>query len=127
MNHPLLMFFAALLGGCGAVLRMMVDGWINIHITPHYHWGFPLGTIIVNVTACFALGLLTGLGIAHIAPDPVRFLLGSGFLGGYSTFSTASVEGVRLLKAGHPGLFVVHTGGMLILSLAATWLGFVAV
>lgn len=122
---PIIMLAAAALGGVGAVLRMELDGWVNRHITPHNRWNFPLGTIVVNLTACFLLGLLTGLASAQIVSAQARYLLGSGLLGGYSTFSTASVEGVQLLRASRPWAALTHTGGMLVLSLATAWLGFV--
>lgn len=68
----------------------------------------PVGTIAVNVSACFLLGLLTGA----VADDTVLLVVGTGLLGGYSTFSTACVEGVRLLLAGRPGRAAAHTVGM---------------
>jgi CrcB protein len=50
-------------------------------------------------------------------------VLGTGFLGGYTTFSTASVEAARLLRAGEGVRAAVQAGGMLVLSVAASWLG----
>ena len=79
----------------------------------------PWGTVVVNVTACLLMGLLVGR-----AADPPHSgtwaatavtVLGTGFLGGYSTFSTACVEGARLLLAGRwgagPGARDPHDGG----------------
>jgi CrcB protein len=111
---------ASLLGGLGAVTRFLVDSWVN----KRNRLTIPLGTIVVNVTACFLMGVLTGWATSHIGSEQTRLLLGSGFLGGYSTFSTASVEGARLLKAHEPVKALEHTGGMLILSVLATMLGF---
>lgn len=68
----------------------------------------PVGTIAVNVSACFLLGLLTGA----VADDTVLLVVGTGLLGGYSTFSTACVEGARLLLAGRLGRAAAHTVGM---------------
>ena len=110
-----------LLGGLGAACRFLVDTEVN----RRNHLSIPLGTIVVNVSACLLMGLLTGWSLSHVGSDQVRTLLGSGFLGGYSTFSTASVEGVRLLREGDPLHAVTHTGGMLVLSMAATFLGYV--
>ena len=64
----------------------------------------PWGTVVVNVTACLFMGLLVGW--AGDSPHSESWaaaaltVLGTGFLGGYSTFSTACVEGARLLLAG---------------------------
>ncbi|MCI1220160.1 MAG: fluoride efflux transporter CrcB [Bifidobacterium sp.] len=116
----MMLAFAALLGGLGAAARFLVDTWVN----KRNRLTVPLGTIVVNITACLLMGILAGWATSHIGSDSVRLLLGSGFLGGYSTFSTASVEGVRLIEAHQPMHALWHTGGMLILSLAATLLGF---
>ncbi len=115
---------AALLGGFGAVCRFLVDNAVTRRTKGIA--AIPLGTIVVNVTACLLMGLLTGWALAHVGESltpQMRTLLGSGFLGGYSTFSTASVEGARLLRAGRPWHALVHTAGMLALSMTATSIG----
>lgn len=68
------------------------------------------------------LGLLTGYALAHDGAGSLRAVLGVGFLGGYSTFSTASVEGARLLRQGRYLAAVVHSGGMLLLCLGTSTL-----
>jgi CrcB protein len=69
--------------------------------------GFPLATLLINVTGAFALGLLGVLLWERLAPTRyLRPLLGIGFLGAYTTFSTMAMEGVRLLDQGRPGLAV---------------------
>ncbi len=59
---------------------------------------FPIGTFVVNLTGSFALGVLVGASVA----ERVAFLLGTGFMGGYTTFSTWMVESVRLGEVGEP-------------------------
>ena len=61
---------------------------------------FPLGTLVVNVTGSIALGLVVGLGLYHGLPATPCTLIGTGFLGAYTTFSTFSYETVRLLEDG---------------------------
>jgi CrcB protein len=79
---------AALLGAAGAVARFRLDSAVSSRLPSD----FPLGTLMVNLTGAFALGVLIGLA----ASDRVAFLLGTGFAGGYTTFSTWMVESVRL-------------------------------
>jgi hypothetical protein len=59
---------------------------------------YPVGTTVINVTGSFLLGLLGGLALQHGLPTSWHLVLGTGFLGGYTTFITASVETVRLLQ-----------------------------
>ena len=69
--------------------------------------GFPLATLLINVTGAFALGLLGVLLWERLVPTRyLRPLLAIGFLGAYTTFSTMAMEGVRLLDEGRPGLAV---------------------
>ncbi|MGO3796832.1 MAG: fluoride efflux transporter FluC [Pauljensenia sp.] len=111
----------AVMGGLGACLRFLVDSWVTARNTS----SMPLGTIVVNISACFLIGLLTGVASRVPAVADLAPLLGTGLLGGYSTFSTASVEGARLIRSGRLLAGCVHAGGMLVLSLAAGMLGIV--
>ncbi|MBB2955243.1 protein CrcB [Bifidobacterium commune] len=113
---------ASLLGGLGAVARFGVDAWVNARI----HLPFPCGTLVVNVTACLAMGFVSGWFGAHACTAiPLQYLLASGLLGGYSTFSTASVEGAKLFNDGHPWWALLYTGVMMLLSIAALFVGLV--
>ena len=85
-----------LVGGLGAALRVVVDGWVRERMAGR----FPLGTFVVNVTGSFLLGMVAGVA-GGLLPEPGwTMVLGTGLLGGYTTFSTASVEATRLLQAG---------------------------
>ena len=87
----------------------------------------PWGTVVVNVTACLLMGLLVGW--AGDSPHSESWaaaaltVLGTGFLGGYSTFSTACVEGARLLLAGRWGPALAHAALMTAATLGAVGLG----
>jgi len=108
----------ALAGGLGAAVRFLADSWI----ARHNRTVFPLGTITVNVTGSLLLGLLAGWllrGDSTLATQA----LGVGFLGGYTTFSTASVEGVRLFRVGRRRDAALHAGGNLVLAVSAAALG----
>ncbi|QCV95945.1 fluoride efflux transporter FluC [Acidipropionibacterium acidipropionici] len=111
--------FVSLAGGVGAATRFLVDSWI----ARHHRLNTPMGTIVINVTACFILGLATGLGLDHTMTASWTSVIGTGFCGGYSTFSTASVEGARLFLSGRARAGLLHAGGMLVLGTAAAALG----
>lgn len=111
----------ALAGGLGAVVRFLVDAAIGGRAR---RLGLPLGTLAVNVTGSFVLGWLTGWWAVHTGDPGVRTVLGTGFLGGYTTFSTASVEAVRLARTGTRARAVIHAASTLLLSVAGAGLGF---
>lgn len=116
---PLLVLAVAIAGGLGAVARLVLDGVTRSLIRV----AFPLGTTVINVTGSFLLGLVTGLAIANGLPAEWRAILGTGFLGGYTTFSTASYETVRLAQQGRYRAALFNGVGMLVLALAAAGLG----
>ncbi|PZE80426.1 fluoride efflux transporter CrcB [Curtobacterium sp. MCBD17_032] len=105
-------------GGVGAVLRFVLDGLVKERVTR-----FPLGTLLINVTGSFVLGLVTGLGETGALAVPMVAVLGTGMMGGYTTFSTASVETVQLLRSGKTRLAVLNGLGMLVVSVGAAALG----
>lgn len=115
----LLVLAVAVAGGIGAVARLILDGVLKAKVPV----GFPLGTTVINVTGSFLLGLVTGLALAHGLPPEWRAVLGTGFLGGYTTFSTASYETVRLAQQRRYRAALVNGVGMLVLALAAAGLG----
>jgi len=81
---------SALAGGLGAACRLALDGLIRSRSRGAAPWG----TITINLSGSFALGMVIGLGVS----DGWQLIAGSGFLGGYTTFSTASFETVRLMQ-----------------------------
>lgn len=87
-----LLLVVAVAGGIGAALRYVVDQLLR----PAAGARFPVGILVVNVSGSFALGVLTGLGAA-VAPE-LAAAVGLGLLGGFTTFSTVSVETVLLAQ-----------------------------
>ena len=115
----LLVVAVGLAGGVGAVARLVLDGLLRARVRV----SFPLGTTVINVTGSFLLGLVTGLALVHGLPPEWRAVLGTGFLGGYTTFSTASYETVRLAQQRRYRAALMNGVGMLVLALAAAGLG----
>jgi CrcB protein len=108
-----------LAGGLGAGARFVVDGLVRARIRT----ALPVGTITINVTGSFLLGLLAGAVIAHAAPPELQAIAGTGFLGGYTTFSTASFETVRLIQSGRTGLALLNGIGTAAVAVAAAAAG----
>jgi fluoride exporter len=106
-------------GGLGAVARLVLDGLIRGRHALEY----PVGTTLINVSGSFLLGLLGGLALRHGLPTSVHLVLGTGFLGGYTTFSTASVETVRLLQDRRWLAAVANGFGLVVVASAAAAAG----
>jgi len=116
---PLLLVAVAAAGGIGAAARFVVDGLVKDRLGSAYPWG----TTVINVSGSFALGLVTGLALQAVVAPEWKAVLGTGLLGGYTTFSTASVETVRLLAAGRRGAAVANGLGMLVACVGVASLG----
>lgn len=106
-------------GGIGAALRFVVDGVIRSRL----RMAFPLATVVINVTGSFGLGLITGLGSRAGLPHDWVLILGGGVMGGYTTFSTASIETVRLIEQRRWGSALLNGVGTLVVAVAAAALG----
>ena len=115
----MIVVWVALAGGLGAVARFVLDGLVRTRVSA----SFPVGTVLVNVTGSFVLGVVTGLVLAHAAPDALRLLLGTGFCGGYTTFSTASFETLRLVELRRLGLALLNAVGTLVGTVCVAALG----
>lgn len=107
-------------GGIGAALRFVVDGAIRIRTSV----AFPLATMIINGSGSLLLGLLTGAVAGRTLSPEWQLIIGTGMLGGYTTFSTASVETARLLEERRWFASLINGFGMLIISTLAAALGY---
>lgn len=106
MNELVLVLIVAVAGGVGSALRYVVDHSLPAPVRERYPWG----TMLVNLTGSFLLGLVTGLAPA----GPWGVVVATGLLGGYTTFSTASLESVRLLTEKRWAAALAHGPGMLV-------------
>ncbi len=113
------LLLVALLGGLGAATRFVVDGAIRTR----WSTGFPLATVVVNVTGSALIGLLAGAVAYHGLGPGWSVPAMAGFCGGYTTFSTAMVETVRLVQAGQARRALANATGTTLACLGAAALG----
>lgn len=108
-------------GFLGSILRYLLSGLAqNIFQTAR----FPIGTVIVNLSGCYVIGLLSQLAESQNAfTDLTRSLVFAGVLGGYTTFSTLSNESLNLFRAGDTALGLVNVAVQVLGGLALAWLG----
>jgi CrcB protein len=97
----------ALAAGLGAVSRYVLDQIVQ-HRT---HGEFPYGTLVINITGSFLLGLVTGLAAHHGLPRDTALVLGVGFAGGYTTLSTWAWESLALAETGELGEAALNVAG----------------
>jgi fluoride exporter len=112
-----------LAGAAGAVTRFLIDA----EVKRRWPTPFPWATFGINVTGSLLLGVLAGAVLFHDQPSAWQTILGTGFCGGYTTFSTASFETVRLVQQKAPGRALFNALGSLIASVAACACGLAVV
>lgn len=108
----------------GAALGGLARHYLSVAVQNRMGTGFPVGTLIINVTGSFLIGVFMRYAIQSGTSEEVRLLLTSGFCGGYTTFSTFSYETVTLLENGKYARAGLYVGASVLLALAATALGF---
>jgi CrcB protein len=114
-----ILLVVALGGALGSLGR-----WSVARALPHHAGSVPWSTVTANVTGCFALGVLMVLVVEHWPGRRLlRPFLGTGVLGGYTTFSTYAVDTRSLLGAGRPAVAVAYLFGTLALGLLAVVAG----
>jgi CrcB protein len=119
MQAIVLVFVGA---GLGGVLRHLINSGVSALLGA----AFPYGILLINVTGSFVMGLLVGWLAFRAGEDWTRnaqLFIATGVLGGYTTFSTFSLDAFRLIERGQIGLAALYIGGSLILGVAGLWAG----
>lgn len=109
----------AVAGGAGAACRFVLDDLVRRQTRGSLPWA----TILINLTGSMLLGLITGLVAGGLLPSALLLIAGTGFLGGYTTFSTASFETIRLLQQGKPLLSAINGIGVAVAATALAGAG----
>jgi fluoride exporter len=96
----------ALCGAVGAPLRYVIDTLVSRRSGS----SFPFGTLTVNISGSFVLGIITGLVMYHGLGPTTRLAVGTGLIGAYTTFSTFSYETLALFEEGETSRAVGYLG-----------------
>ncbi len=115
MSELMIALGVAVGGGLGAATRYLID----LSIPDRVRARFPWGVMLINLSGSFALGLLTGAAL----DAPIVATISIGFLGGYTTFSTASLDTVQLLRRKRTAAALLNGIGMLVAAVALAALG----
>ena len=110
-----------LAGAVGAIARYLVDGAVQDRTTGP----FPFGTLAVNIIGSVVLGFLAGYVLSHTDGRTARTVVGTGFCGALTTWSTASWETVRLAEEGVTSTAIAFTVVNLVASFAAAAVGII--
>ncbi|HEU5167273.1 MAG TPA: fluoride efflux transporter CrcB [Chitinophagaceae bacterium] len=107
-------------GGAGSMLRYAVQKFFlaqNIAT-------FPTGTLLVNISGCFLIGILWSMVSRSFTwNEEMKLLLMTGFCGGFTTFSAFTLEGIGLLKENKTALFFIYLTASVVGGLLATFIG----
>ncbi len=109
-------------GGIGSLCRYLLSKWLQ----ETFISAFPYGTFVVNLTGCFLIGFLVFyFAEARLGPESMarRIFLVTGLCGGYTTFSSFSIENVQLIQNQQVLTFLAYTFASLVLGFLATFCG----
>jgi CrcB protein len=119
VNPLLLLGGVGISGALGAVARYLLGRFIAERSGSQIPWG----TLIINITGAFLIGLVFSLTAQKVLSPAIQSLLATGFLGGYTTFSTMDWEGVQLAHGGSIVQCFLYVGGTFLFGLLAETLG----
>jgi CrcB protein len=112
-------------GGIGSLCRYLISRWINNNFLPGYPF---LGTLIVNITGCLLIGFFVFYFTeGRFGPNSLnwRLLLVTGLCGGYTTFSSFTIENIQLIENKQILTFLTYTFASLVFGFLATYAGII--
>jgi CrcB protein len=112
-------FYIGCAGALGALARYILGHLVSSRLGT----SFPYGTLIINVTGSLIIGFILALTSRHILNTEAQSIIATGFLGGYTTFSTMSWEGVQLARGGRLGASFLYFGSNVIVGVLAASAG----
>lgn len=105
-------------GGLGAMLRYFVYMMMKSN-------DFPYGTLLINILGSFVIGIVMAISIKELSfPSDIKLFIATGICGGFTTFSSFSLENILLMQEGRLNTAFFYIAVSLIGGIAATWLGF---
>ncbi|MBP7089145.1 MAG: fluoride efflux transporter CrcB [Candidatus Omnitrophica bacterium] len=119
----MLRFFVVALGGAIGTLARYIMGGLDYRFS---NGVFPVSTLVVNVTGSLVIGFLWGIFDRFTISSNVRLFIFMGLLGGYTTFSTFSLETFSLMRDGEYRIAITNITLSVILSLGAVFAGYIA-
>lgn len=112
--------YVAIGGAIGSVLRYL----ITLVINKQFSHNIPIATLFINIVGCFLIGLLVGIFDKNNEIDSsLKYLLITGFCGGFTTFSAFGLENYSLFQSQNPFYALLYIGLSVVLGLAAVWFG----
>ena len=109
-------------GGIGSICRFLIAQWMPIKAGQ-----IPWATFLANLLSCILIGILVGIMESKLLDEEAKWLLIVGFCGGFSTFSTFSIEIFQLIQNGYFWTAFAYILVSILLCLAGIWLGIKAV
>jgi fluoride exporter len=113
--------------GVGGALGSILRFWLGSYIGERIGTRFPYGTLVVNISGSFLIGLVFAILTQRMQWSPNwRYLIPIGFIGGYTTFSSFEFEAFRTIQDGQLGLGLLYVGVSVVVGFIAVWGGMVA-
>ena len=114
------LLFIALGGAIGSLIRY----FLSIFINKYWANNFPLATFVTNVLGCFLIGLFVGfLEKFYLSSSALKYLLITGFCGGFTTFSAFAFENFTLFQNQNTLIALLYIGTSIFIGIIAVWLG----